>query len=81
MTTITLPDALTVCNEIFVCLGSGICGCVAVMLSGSPTQYLQFAGYTAVGIGALLATLNFRQKRHVGPSNVVIITGCDSGLG
>lgn len=81
MPTITLPDVFTVCNEILVCLGSGVCGCIAVMFSGSPAQYFQFATYTVVGVGTLLATLNFRQKRRVGPSNVIVVTGCDSGLG
>lgn len=78
---LTLSAAFQMCNQSLVCIGSGIFGLVSVLLSGSPKNYLRYVGYTTVGAVAIIGVLNRRQKRTVNEEHVVVVTGCDSGLG
>lgn len=61
--------------------GSGFEGVAPKMIIENYKKYLQYAGYTVVGATALLAAIKLRQKKMVNSKNVIIITGCDSGLG
>lgn len=51
------------------------------MICENFNKSLQYAGYTAIGATAIFAAIKFRQKKIVNNKNVIIITGCDSGLG
>lgn len=70
-----------ICNESLVCIGSGIFGLVSVLLSGGPKDYVRYVGYTTAGTIALFGILSRRQRRTVDSQHVVVVTGCDSGLG
>lgn len=77
----TLP-LLRECNESWVCVGSGIFGMASVLSSGNVRHIVQYTAYTAAGAGTMLALLTrFRTRRRVDRTNVVVVTGCDSGLG
>lgn len=69
-------------NETWVCFGSGFCGMLSVLMTRNLCHIAQYAAYMGAGAGTMLALLNrYRPRRRVDRSHVVVVTGCDSGLG
>jgi 3-hydroxybutyrate dehydrogenase len=64
-----------------VCLGTGIFGLFNVTTRGSLQEIMMYAGITTAAATVILCYVNAREQRKVDASKVVLITGCDSGLG
>lgn len=74
-------EIFNIINESLICLGTGVFGFISVLVNGKTTQYLEYLGLSLVGAGFLIKFLSEKPKATVNYKNVILITGCDSGLG
>lgn len=70
-----------VLHESVVCLGTGIFGFTSTLFSGRPNVFYQFLLFSTLGTAAVITFLNFRDFKDVNENNIILISGCDSGLG
>ncbi|XP_021694992.1 D-beta-hydroxybutyrate dehydrogenase, mitochondrial [Aedes aegypti] len=74
---------LSLAVEALFCVGSGAFGAMSILQRGGLSDVLKYVGLTTVAAGSLLLLLENRErrKRTFSERSVVIVTGCDSGLG
>lgn len=68
------------CDSI-TCLGSGVLGFSYILLNGNGTKICQYVTLSTIGAGLVISLIRRNLQRTVNERNVVLITGCDSGLG
>lgn len=68
-------------NESITCIGAGIFGLTSVLRNGNLRSVTKYVGFSAIGAGLFLRFIRKPAKKIVNPKQVVLITGCDSGLG
>ncbi|XP_058444343.1 D-beta-hydroxybutyrate dehydrogenase, mitochondrial [Malaya genurostris] len=85
---LTLADSccslLTLATETLFLVGTGALGMLSVLQRGGTTELLKYAALTTGGSLLLLlltGTARDRRKRRPNERLIVIVTGCDSGLG
>jgi protein-S-isoprenylcysteine O-methyltransferase Ste14 len=76
-----LEEVFELINESLVCLGSGVFGVFNMITRGSLPEVLTYAGITTATAALILYYINARELRKVDANKIVLITGCDSGLG
>lgn len=72
---------LRVATEGVTCFGSGVLGLTTVVMKGNIGNISRYVGFTAVSAGIFYTIIRQKSKRAVSNKSVVLITGCDSGLG
>ncbi|XP_065076402.1 D-beta-hydroxybutyrate dehydrogenase, mitochondrial [Ochlerotatus camptorhynchus] len=74
---------LSLATEALFCVGSGVFGVMSILQRGGIGNLVKYVGLTTVTAGTLLLLLENRErrKRTYSERSVVIVTGCDSGLG
>lgn len=68
-------------NEIHVIFGSGVLGGAVLLRQGLNTHFSKTLCIAGLTIGSILYSCSSIQNITVTPHKVVLITGCDSGLG
>lgn len=63
------------------CLGSGVFGLTHVLCSGNATNMVKFLSYSGLVAAVLYSTLRKWRTREPNERDMILITGCDSGLG
>lgn len=67
--------------ETAICLGTGILGLTYVLTDGNGGKILKYITFSSIGAGILCTILQRKRQKHVDEKNLILITGCDSGLG
>uniref|UniRef100_A0A1Y1LKZ5 Uncharacterized protein n=1 Tax=Photinus pyralis TaxID=7054 RepID=A0A1Y1LKZ5_PHOPY len=71
-----------VVNEIFIAVGSGVSGIVILVNHGLKTNAtLRTLLVTTITVGCLMFTFQTKEMLKPSRKKVILITGCDSGLG
>jgi short chain dehydrogenase len=76
-----IEAAFELLNESLVYLGTGIFGLFNVTTRGNLQDIMMYAGITTAAATVILCYVNAREQRKIDANKVVLITGCDSGLG
>lgn len=63
------------------CLGSGVLGLGFILLNGNGSKICQYITFSTIGAGLVVSLIRRNRQKTVNERNVVLITGCDSGLG
>lgn len=67
--------------ETATCFGSGPLGLSYVLCDGNFVKITKYLGFTAIGAAVLYAIVQRKRQKKVDAQNLILITGCDSGLG
>lgn len=70
-------------HESATCLGSGVLGLGHILMYGNGIKIIKYVSFTSFGIGVVFSIIkrNYQRKQTVNERNLILITGCDSGLG
>lgn len=68
-------------SEAATCLGSGVLGLGYILCDGSYLKLSKFVGLSTIGAAVLYSTIQRNRQKEVNERNMILITGCDSGLG
>lgn len=68
-------------NESVTFFGTGLYGFTYACLNGNARGISKYVSLTAVGAGLFYSIIREKSKKSMNAKNVVLITGCDSGLG
>ena len=68
-------------NEAAVCFGSGVFGFTSVLFKSNTRQFVKYVGFSAIGAGIVVGFIKSKPQKKLSDGNLVVITGCDSGLG
>lgn len=72
---------LRLITETVTCLGSGPLGLSYLLCDGNYVKIVKYIGFTAIGASALYFLVQRKRQKKVDARNMILITGCDSGLG
>lgn len=61
--------------------GCGVIGLISVASKGSFANFVEYVGMASIGTGILMTKAYKEQKLTLSKKDVVVVTGCDSGLG
>lgn len=67
--------------ETATCFGSGPLGLSYLLFDGNYVKITKYIGFTAVGAAVLYSIVQRKRQKKVDARNMILITGCDSGLG
>lgn len=67
--------------ETATCLGSGFFGLSYVLLDGNGVKIIKYISFTAIGATILYTVVQRKRQKIVNERDIILITGCDSGLG
>lgn len=67
--------------ETATCLGSGIFGLAYVLMDGNGGKILKYITFSSIGAGVVYSIIQRQRQKKVNEKNLIVITGCDSGLG
>lgn len=67
--------------ETATCFGSGPLGLSYLLFDGNYVKITKYIGFTAIGATALYFAVQRKRQKRVDARNLILITGCDSGLG
>lgn len=67
--------------EAATCLGSGIFGLSYVLIKGNGCRIIKYLTFSSIGAGIVYSVIQRNRLKTVDGRNVILITGCDSGLG
>lgn len=68
-------------SEIATCLGTGVLGLSYVLINGNGIKIMKYITFSSIGAGVLYSIIQRNRQKTVNERNVILITGCDSGLG
>lgn len=68
-------------SETATCLGTGVLGLSYVLIKGNGIRIMKYSTFASAGVGILYSMIQRNRQKTVNPRNVIVITGCDSGLG
>lgn len=68
-------------SEAATCLGSGVFGLSYVLIHGNGMKILKYITFSSIATGVLYSLIQRNRQKTVNERNVILITGCDSGLG
>lgn len=68
-------------SETATCLGTGIFGLSYVLIKGNGIKIMKYLTFASAGAGVLYSMIQRNRQKIVNDRNVILITGCDSGLG
>lgn len=68
-------------HELATCFGSGVLGMGYVLINGNTHNVLKYLTLSSIGAGFMYSLVQRNRKKTVNENNVILITGCDSGLG
>lgn len=68
-------------SEAATCLGSGVLGLGYVLIKGNGMKIFKYIAFSSVATGVLYSLIQRNRQKTVNERNVILITGCDSGLG
>lgn len=63
------------------CFGSGVFGLKYILLNGSGMKILKYVTFSTIGAGLVFSLIQRNRQKPINARNVILITGCDSGLG
>ncbi|XP_031637542.1 D-beta-hydroxybutyrate dehydrogenase, mitochondrial [Contarinia nasturtii] len=67
--------------ESVICFGSGILGFGYVLLDGNRSKILKYITFSWISAAVLCSLIQRNRQKTLSERNVILITGCDSGLG
>lgn len=67
--------------ETATCLGSGPLGLSYLLFGGNFVKITKYIGFTTIGAAVLYSVVQRKRQKKVDSRNLILITGCDSGLG
>lgn len=67
--------------ETVTCFGSGPLGLSYLLFDGNFVKITKYIGFTAIGATVLYFVVQRKRQKKVDAQNLILITGCDSGLG
>lgn len=67
--------------ELATCFGSGVLGMGYVLINGNVNKIFKYLTLSSIGAGIMYSLVQRNRKKAVNENNVILITGCDSGLG
>lgn len=67
--------------ETATCFGSGPLGLSYLLFDGNFVKVTKYIGFTAIGAAVLYSVVQRKRQKKVDARNLILITGCDSGLG
>lgn len=67
--------------ETATCFGSGVLGLSYVLVNGSGGKIFKYITFSSIGAGIVYSLIQRNRQKTVNERNVILITGCDSGLG
>lgn len=68
-------------HELATCFGSGVLGMGYVLFNGNANKIFKYLTFSSIGAGIMYSLVQRNRKKTVNENNVILITGCDSGLG
>lgn len=74
-------DIVRLVQETATCFGSGIFGLGYILKNGNGSKISKYLTFSTIGAGIMYAVIQRHRKKSVNEHNVILITGCDSGLG
>lgn len=79
--TVTMTSIARLVSETATCLGTGILGLSYVLIKGNGIKIMKYLTFSSIGAGVLYSLIQRNRQKTVHERNVILITGCDSGLG
>lgn len=67
-------------SETATCLGTGILGLSYVLIKGNGIKIMKYLTFSSIGAGVLYSLIQRNRQKQVN-DKLILITGCDSGLG
>ncbi|XP_055324349.1 D-beta-hydroxybutyrate dehydrogenase, mitochondrial isoform X2 [Sitodiplosis mosellana] len=68
-------------HEAATCFGSGILGLGYMLINENGSRIFKYFSFSSIGAGIMYFLIQRNRKKTVNERNVILITGCDSGLG
>lgn len=68
-------------SETATCLGTGVFGLSYMLIKGNGIKIMKYITFASAGAGVLYSLIQRNRQKTVNDRNVILITGCDSGLG
>lgn len=67
--------------ETATCLGTGFLGLGYILKQGNGGKVFKYVALSSVGAGIVYTIIQRHRQKTVNERNLIVITGCDSGLG
>lgn len=67
--------------ETATCLGSGLFGLSYLLYHGNGGKIAKYIAFSSAGAGVVYTLIQRNRQKAVNERNLILITGCDSGLG
>lgn len=67
--------------ETATCFGTGFLGLGYILIQGNSWKIAKYVTLSTIGAGIVYTIIQRNRQKRVGERNLIVITGCDSGLG
>lgn len=76
-----MSGVIRLVQEVATCFGSGVLGLSYMLIDGNGSKIFKYITLSSIGAGIMYSLIQRHHKKTVNDRNVILITGCDSGLG
>lgn len=80
-TSLEMSGIFRLVAETATCFGTGFLGLGYILIQGNGGKIAKYVTLSSIGAGIVYTIIQRHRQKAVNEQNLIVITGCDSGLG